>query len=83
MSEESVDPKSEEKPEPVEIWTPPEKLDANVQRMAWLLFMEHWKGWVDIHGRDNKVSFPTTMIYEECLTTAKVVREAELKAGGQ
>lgn len=65
----------------MEIWTPPEKLDANVQRMAWLMFQDAWKAWVAGHGANSE--WPVQEVYGTCLKNAKAVRELELEAGGQ
>ena len=59
-----------------EIWTPAEKLDANVQRMAWLLFLECWKAHL---SREIEESCPwkPEEVYGHCLNNAKVVRQLE------
>jgi hypothetical protein len=62
------------------LWTPPEKLDANVQRMAWLLFMETWKVMMATPADSG---WDTAESYEDCLRSARIVREHELAAGGQ
>lgn len=61
------------------IWTPPETIDTNTQRMAWQLFIESFK-----HALSANKAFPEQVarVYNECLTAAKIVREAEIKAGG-
>ena len=55
------------------IWTPPEKLDANVQRMAWLLFLEQWKR----HAVQGTVMENVEAHYTLALEAAKIVRKME------
>ncbi len=69
---------------PLAIWTPPEKLDANVQRMAWLLFIECWKHDIGKTGYTlDDPPFIAKHVHQNCLAVAKGVRESELEAGGQ
>lgn len=74
------------------LWTPPEKLDGNVQRMAWLMFIEEWKATplstqiMDKEGAEQSavdVSEWAAKIYPLCLAAAKTVRQCEVEAGGQ
>ena len=64
----------EKKPE---IWTPAEKLDANVQRMAWLLFLECWKAHLAQPELCIGEGWKPEYIYDICLKNAKVVRVLE------
>lgn len=64
-----------------EVWTPPEKLDPNVQRMAWLMFLECWKS----ESKDigvGKFQEWVEDVYGEALLAAKIIRAKELEAGG-
>lgn len=70
----------EKKPD---IWTPKEKLDTNVQRMAWLLFQAQWKGYVTAHYLSaDMVAFNVSDVYANCLRSAKEIRNLEVEAGG-
>lgn len=61
-----------------EIWTPPETIDANTQRMAWLLFLEWWKACLPGGGPDKKITEKTiSSRYRDCLAAAKIVRKLE------
>ena len=64
------------------LWTPPEKLDTNTQRMTWTLFLEEWKSDEPLHKTKTLAEWAKET-YESCLEVAKVVRAAELEAGGQ
>ncbi len=60
-----------------DIWVPPEKLDPNVQRMAWLLFLEWWKVRM-AEGPPFEDDMPEVgRNYEAALEAAKIVRELE------
>ncbi len=59
----------------LKIWTPPERLDANVQRMAWLLFLESWKE--SEQNTDEWTDQVTRETYSDCLRVAKLVRQME------
>ena len=69
-----------------EIWTPPESLDPNTQRMAWLLFLEAWKAWIpyciDTREHPSGAKFHAGVTYKTCLETAKTVRQLETEVGG-
>lgn len=81
MSDETGVPSDEAKG--VEIWTPKEKLDPNVQRMAWLLFIECWKQDINKTGYTlDDPPFSVEHFYHRCLDAAKAVRACEVKAGG-
>ena len=60
---------------PSKLWIPAEKLDENVKRMAWLMFLEAWKAWI----RDHSACDPwkPKAVYAECLQHAKMVRQME------
>ena len=64
-----------------EIWTPPETIDSSTQRMAWHLFLEEWKEQTKKPEELDLVVIES--LYGYCLGAAKIIREAELKAGGQ
>lgn len=64
-------------PQAIEIWTPPEKLDANTTRMAWLLFLEAWKDHLPRMFDEKPVRFIVPEVYDKCLETAKIVRRLE------
>lgn len=71
---------TEEKPANSFLWTPPEKIDENVRRMAWLLFLEAWKNWLRVRGSD--AALPDADIkemYRCCLVAAKIARKLELQ----
>jgi hypothetical protein len=63
----------EQKPE---IWTPPEAIDENTRRMAWLLFLEWWKFNLESPPMED-VAEQTRNAYNNCLATAKLVRAQE------
>jgi len=71
----------EQKPE--KIWTPPEAIDENTRRMAWLMFLEWWKASARIayeRKAEGLPAFEKTTIkdcYADCLAAAKLVRAQE------
>jgi hypothetical protein len=60
------------------LWTPKEKLDPNVQRMAWLMFIECWKHQLTDPPEEM---WDASDAYGICLLNAKVVRGCEVEAG--
>ncbi len=64
-----------EEQRPEKIWTPPEQIDENVRRMAWLLFLEEWKA----RGRHSikETGEWAEITYADCLVAAKAVRARE------
>lgn len=62
-----------------EIWTPPEHVDQNTQRMAWLLFLETWKAeWHKVIEQPKEaLDGHAEFTYKRCLVVAKVVRRME------
>jgi len=62
---------------PSKLWIPAEKLDENVKRMAWLLFLEWWKGHFDQIGLEGTATKVVETAYTVCLETAKVIRQLE------
>jgi hypothetical protein len=65
----------EQKPE---IWTPPETIDENTRRMAWLLFLEVWKGELrDANQFQEWTDKQASNVYVGCLRIAKIVRAQE------
>jgi hypothetical protein len=58
---------------PGELYIPQEKLNENVKRMAWLLFLEEWK--TSRGGRESTAELEewVSLTYSDCLTAAKVV----------
>jgi hypothetical protein len=65
------------------LWTPKEKLDPNVQRMAWLMFQEWFKFQI---GTENSVMElmidDADHVHKRCLQLARAVRDSEVEAGG-
>jgi hypothetical protein len=57
---------------PKKLWIPTEKLDENVKRMAWLLFLECWKG---DESTDQWTEEVTKGTYEDCIRVAKIIRD--------
>ena len=57
------------------LWTPPEAIDENTRRMAWLLFLEEWKA----RGRHSikETGEWAEITYADCLAAAKAVRAQE------
>lgn len=76
---------TEKKPADSFLWTPPEKIDENVRRMAWLLFLEWWKASANLayeRKAEGLSAFKKTTIrdcYADCLAAAKIVRAQELQ----
>jgi hypothetical protein len=65
-----------------QIWTPPETIDNNTQRMASILFIEEIKAFVQKAGIEDYPLERVPKSYGQALSIAKMVREAEIKAGG-
>ena len=65
------------------IWIPPEAIDENTRRMAWLLFLEWWKTEVpkaDLADDPHAALFDEDEVaraYDDCLIAAKIVRAKE------
>ncbi len=61
-----------------ELWVPTSPLEPNVQRMAWLLFLECWKQEINKTGYTlDDPPFNTEHVYGNCLKVAKDVRRLE------
>jgi hypothetical protein len=57
-----------------QLYIPEAKLDPNVKRMAWLLFLEWWKDEVRDHGMSLTMKAEKTFTaYEICVSAAKLV----------
>ena len=62
------------------LWVPTSPLEPNVQRMAWLLFLECWKIYL-AHPEEYQTcgvkGWKPEDVYATCLKNAKVVRRLE------
>ncbi len=57
-----------------ELWTPPERLSANVGKMAWALFLKWWDKSLDnMQWRELQPSAPEA--YRTCILVAKELEE--------
>lgn len=67
-----------------ELYIPEAKLNSNVKRMAWLLFLEWWKDAVKDKGMENTMEAEKLgTAYEICVTAAKLVWHEQEKGYGQ